>query len=112
MNRPRRKLRPLKTNPCGATGSLPVKGRTIAGEQTGAPAVPGEDETRPGRGSLLLKELAYSHISRCRIGAARATNASSPYWERASGLSAAGSLRPRRLGRKGEGSDPWALTQA
>src|SRR3954453_5761865 len=41
-----------------------------------------------------------------------AANASSPNWERASGLSAAGSLRPRRLGRKGEGPDLSALTEA
>src|SRR5204862_504434 len=48
-------------------------------------------------------------LNRSRRGAA---NASSPHWERAFGLSAAGSLRPRRLGRKGEGSDLWALTEA
>src|SRR5258708_6625078 len=57
--------------------------------------------TRP----LPLGALTHSQISRCKFRDARATNASSPFWERASGLSAAGSLRPRRLGRKGEGPD-------
>src|SRR5438876_10813050 len=45
------------------------------------------------------------------MGDARATHASSPFWERASGLSAAGSLRPRCLGRKGEGPDLNAMTE-
>src|SRR6476661_4358861 len=55
--------------------------------------------------SLPLKGLSDSHIS-CRVFGMRKTPTPPlPLWERASGLSAAGSLRPRRLGRKGEGPD-------
>jgi len=69
------------------------------------PTLPQEQDEPVSVGFLPLSGLSDSHIS-CRVFGMRKTPTSPlPLWERAFGLSAAGSLRPRRLGRKGEGWD-------
>ena len=55
--------------------------------------------------SLPPKGLSNAHISCWVFGMRKTPTPPLPLWERASGLGAAGSLRPRRLGRKGEGWD-------
>ena len=52
-----------------------------------------------------------AHISCWVFGMRKTPTPPLPLWERASGLGAAGSLRPRRLGRKGEGRDRRVRTE-
>src|SRR5262249_29098518 len=57
-----------------------------------------------------MARLRFTHRNVRGSVFGRDANAPSPEWERASGLGAGGSLRPRRLGQKGEGLELRAET--